>query len=154
MGFYSEGRQHDYACCLQVLGLLIVVATATGCLYFLDPNEVASNVGLNATGILLLILNLGFVALMAVLISKRGRPVALRWMTRLQSRCITAIKSLCGLLRLPWSWKGSSSSTTNGLSNASGTSVHLGLLPFTFKRSNTSAESDLVYGSQSGQGSF
>lgn len=140
---------------MQVLGLLTVVATATGCLYFLDPNEVASNVGLNATGIVLLILNLAFVALMAVLISKRGRPVALRWIAWLQSRCITAVKKLCGLLRLPWSRKGSSSSTTNGLSNASSTSVQLGLLPFTFKRSNTSAESDLgLSGSQPGQDSF
>lgn len=141
--FHGEGQQHDYECCLQVLGLLIVVATATGCLYFLDPNEVASTVGLNATGVLLLIFNLGFVVLMAVLISKRGRPIALRWIMWLQSRCITAVRKLRSLLQLPWFRHGSSSSTTNSVSNASSTSVQLGLLPFTFKRSNTSMESDL-----------
>ena len=57
---------------MQVLGLLVVVLTTTGCLYFMDPNNVASTAGLQAVGTLLMLLNIGFVVLALVLIAVLG----------------------------------------------------------------------------------
>ncbi|DBA78757.1 TPA: hypothetical protein ACH3X1_008664 [Trebouxia sp. C0004] len=48
---------------MQVLGLLTVVSTATGCLYFMDPSNVASAQGLEALGALLVVLIINFVVL-------------------------------------------------------------------------------------------
>ena len=48
------------------------MATATGCLYFLDPSNIANNSGLEAVGIVLLILNIGYVLVMLVLIVMTG----------------------------------------------------------------------------------
>ncbi len=45
----------------QVFGFFTVLATATGCLYFTDSGGVASRTGQDAAGILLLLLNAGFV---------------------------------------------------------------------------------------------
>ena len=131
--------------CLQVLGLLVVVATATGCLYFLDPDEVASHAGLNAAGILLLIVNFGFAVLMAALISKRGRPTALKWLAWLRGTSSKAAQKLNSLLHLPWARHGSISQCYSGPPSAStsGSSVQLGLLPTNFQHSNTSASSDV-----------
>lgn len=60
-------------CILQVLGLATVSATAAGCLMFLDTNNVANSRGLSATGVLLMILNVAFLAVSGVLIVRRGR---------------------------------------------------------------------------------
>ena len=142
----SDIQRQDSGWSLQVLGLLIVAATATGCLYFLDPDEVASYTGLSAAGILLLIVNLGFVVLMAALISKRGRPAALKWLARLQDTSSRMAKKLKGLLHLPWGKHASVSQYSyevSGASASSSSSVQLGLLPLTSKRSNTSTHSDV-----------
>ncbi|DBB01456.1 TPA: hypothetical protein ACH3X1_000113 [Trebouxia sp. C0004] len=48
---------------MQVLGLLTVVSTETGCLYFTDPSKVASTQGLEPVGALLVILIVNFVVL-------------------------------------------------------------------------------------------
>ncbi len=48
-------------------------ATAVGCLMFLDTNNVANSSGLSATGVLLMILNVAFLAMSGILIVGRGR---------------------------------------------------------------------------------
>ena len=63
----------DSTCLLQVLGLATVSATAVGCLMFLDTNNVANSRGLSATGVLLMIFNVAFLAVSGVLIVGRGR---------------------------------------------------------------------------------
>ncbi len=55
---------------VQVLGAFTVLATAVGCLYFIDVNTVASDAGQDAAGILLLILNAWFVLWLTALITK------------------------------------------------------------------------------------
>lgn len=60
-----------------MLGLFTVVATVTGCLYFVDPTGVAEQTGIQATGILLLILNAFFFLVMGLLIAKAGALDAL-----------------------------------------------------------------------------
>ena len=45
---------------LQVLGLFIVQATAIGCLYFLNPTDVADASGLEATGVILMLLDAAY----------------------------------------------------------------------------------------------
>lgn len=57
---------------LQVFGMFAVLATATGCLYFMDPSNVASPSGLEAVGVLLLILNILYVLATAALVTTIG----------------------------------------------------------------------------------
>ena len=57
---------------MQVLGIFVVQVTASGCLYFLDPTNIANSTGLAAVGIALLVLNLGYVVVMLVLIAIFG----------------------------------------------------------------------------------
>lgn len=57
---------------LQVLGLFIVQTTAAGCLYFLDPTNIANSTGLEAVGITLLVLNVAYVVVMLVMIAVFG----------------------------------------------------------------------------------
>ena len=66
---------------LQVLGLFSVMATATGCLFFLDTNTLTQRSSLNPVGVLLLLLNVGYIALMAVLITKQGARHVHGWIT-------------------------------------------------------------------------
>ena len=54
-----------------------MVATVTGCLYFVDPTGVAKQTGIQATGILLMILNAFFLLVMGLLIAKAGALDAL-----------------------------------------------------------------------------
>jgi len=51
-----------------------VLATAVGCLYMMDTDMsfVASKSGLDAAGVLLLVLNMAFVLIMVVLIARAG----------------------------------------------------------------------------------
>lgn len=56
-----------------MLGLATVSATAVGCQMLLDTNNVANSRGLSATGVLLMILNVAFLAVSGVLIVRRGR---------------------------------------------------------------------------------
>ncbi len=55
-----------------MLGLFTVGATATGCLYFMDTTNVASPRGLDAVGVLLLLLNILYVIAMALLVLVTG----------------------------------------------------------------------------------
>lgn len=55
-----------------MLGLLIVQTTAIGCLYFLDPSNIANSKGLAAVGILLLVSNVAYVLVMLILIATFG----------------------------------------------------------------------------------
>ena len=57
---------------LQVLGLFIVQTTAAGCLYFLDPTNIANSTGLEGVGIMLLVLNVAYVVVMLVMIAVFG----------------------------------------------------------------------------------
>lgn len=68
----STGYEHN-VCLHQVLGLFTVVATVVGIVYFTDPRDVASSAGLDAAGVLLLILNIMFVLLMAALVLRAGK---------------------------------------------------------------------------------
>ncbi|KAL0021752.1 hypothetical protein WJX79_003206 [Trebouxia sp. C0005] len=54
----------------QVLGAFTILATAVGCLYFIDVNNVASDAGQDAAGILVLIVNAWFVLWLTALITK------------------------------------------------------------------------------------
>lgn len=54
---------------MQVFGLFAVTATATGSLYFLDATRVASTSGLDAAGVLLLMLNLAYLLVLGVAIA-------------------------------------------------------------------------------------
>ena len=47
-------------------------ATAIGCLYFLDPTDIADASGLQATGIILMLLNAAYVLAMLVMIAVYG----------------------------------------------------------------------------------
>lgn len=80
---------------MQVFGLFTVVATATGCLYFLDSNDVAKGNGLTAAGVLLLILNIGFVLVMGMLISKRGGPTVVKWAVWVKHQVILLKMHIC-----------------------------------------------------------
>lgn len=63
-----------------MLGLFTVVATATGCLDFLDQDrDVANSKGLMAAGVLLLVFNVFHVVLMATLIIKQSAPQVREW---------------------------------------------------------------------------
>lgn len=62
--------------CVKVLTMSVLAGTALGCLYFLDPNQVASPAGLQAVGALLLIANVMYVAWMLQLILRTGLPQA------------------------------------------------------------------------------
>ena len=121
---------------LQVLGLFTVVATATGCLYFLDQDNVASGVGLNATGVLLLILNFGFVLLMAVLISLRGGPTVLKWARCVQQHSAQWLKCITGMCCWPRANPTVVAVGSFGNSTSSSSSVQLGLLSRAFTRSD------------------
>lgn len=95
---------------MQLLGIFSVVATATGCLYFEDQQEVASSRGLNVTAFLLSVLNLVFITVVVSLMAKKSttriKPYAL-W---LKSCCFKharlACKSCCwpfATCNRPWS---------------------------------------------------
>lgn len=55
-----------------MLGLFIVQITAAGCLYFLDPTNIANGKGLAAAGVLLMLLNVAYVVAMLILIANHG----------------------------------------------------------------------------------
>ena len=57
---------------MQVFGLFAVTTTATGSLYFLDVSSVASNAGLDAAGVMLLILNLAYLLVVGAVFASAG----------------------------------------------------------------------------------
>ena len=54
---------------VQVFGIFAVTATAAGSLYLMDANKVASKSGLDAVGVLLLILNMAYLMAAAAAIT-------------------------------------------------------------------------------------
>ena len=117
-------------CVPQVLGLFTTVATATGCLYFLDQDSIAiSGKGLYAAGILLLILNLFFVVLMAVLIAREGAPHVKQWAVWSKSHACVLSRSMQNVkanIKL-WRWKSSRGQSGLDLSGNHGLSGDQGL---------------------------
>ena len=126
---------------MQVFGLFVVVATATGCLYFLDQGDIAAAAGLNAAGVLLLILNAAFVLVMAVLIIKRGTPYVRSWLVYFQHSLSECYQRLRGGKYQQWLSSSSRQSNTSTVSSSSSmgrqTSVQMNLLSNVFTRSGT-----------------
>lgn len=123
---------------MQVFGLFTVVATATGCLYFLDSNGVAKGGGLTAAGVLLLMLNIGFVSVMGMLISKRGGPAVVKWAVWLKQRVAslrTQVRQTCwpGTYR----YRRGLNSTGSSCDASRSASVHLGLMSFISPRTTS-----------------
>ena len=118
--------------------MFTVVATATGCLYFLNSDDIASSSGLNAAGILLLILNVVFVLVMLALICQRGGPEMARWVIWTWDEGTQALSRLPGMScfgNMMYSRQSSTMSSHSSLGRNS--SVQLGLLTRVFTRSKT-----------------
>ena len=79
------------------MGLFAVMVTATGCLFFLDTNTVALSSGLSAAGVLLMLLNVAYIALMAILITKQGARHVHGWATWTKD---TSQKTITAIWRL------------------------------------------------------
>ena len=121
---------------LQVLGLFTTVVTAIGCLYFIDQGSVASSKGLMLAGIFLLLLNFFFVAVVAVLILKKGARSAKEraiWLRHQSSKVRDVARNL-------WRWKsgrsqhGPQRSATGSLSSSASGQVTLLNSGFTHNR--------------------
>ena len=79
---------------VQVFGKFAVVATATGCLYFMDVSKVASTAGLEAVGVLLLVLNLLYIVATVILVTKFGAEKAQQILHSVSSKAPAAAKML------------------------------------------------------------
>lgn len=77
-----------------MLGLFTVTATATGSLYFLDSGKVASHAGLNAVGILLLLLNVAYLLLVALLLAVAAGEFAKAHLGKRCSKLITTAENI------------------------------------------------------------
>ena len=121
---------------LQVLGLFTTLVTAIGCLYFIDQGSVASSKGLMAAGVLVLVLNIFFVVVMAVLISKKGARSAKEWAVWLRHQS----SKVRDVARNMWRWKsgrsqhGPQHSATGSLSSSASGQVTLLNSGFTHNR--------------------
>ena len=89
---------------LQVLGLYAVTATTTGCLFFLDTDTSAQSSGLIAIGILLMLLNVAYIALMAVLIIKQGARHGHGWAAWIKSNSQKTLAAVPRLLSCQVCW--------------------------------------------------
>lgn len=89
----SKSRS-DLCAALQVFGKFAVVATATGCLYFMDVSKAASTAGLEAVGVLLLVLNLLYVVTTVLLVTKTGAKKARQMLHSVSSKAPAAAKRL------------------------------------------------------------
>ena len=102
---------------LQVLGLFIVQTTAAGCLYFLDPSSIANNTGLQAVGVVLLVLNIAYVLAMLVMIAVFGaattKHVTLAAFAVLKSSSIKLKHTVSGLSTVSSSFPMSQEMVTN-----------------------------------------
>lgn len=78
-----------------MLGFSVVLATATGTLYFVDTSGVAARQGLDAVGVLLLLLNAAFLLLMVFLIARAGRHDAMQYAKRALQRLKATPSSSC-----------------------------------------------------------
>ena len=89
--------QNSVLTAAQVFGLFAVTATATGSLYFLDSNKVASNGGLNAAGVLLLILNLAYLLAAGVAIASAGSQTVRIFIRKQYSKLILGAQTALGV---------------------------------------------------------
>lgn len=76
--------------------MFTVAVTATACLYFLDPAGTAKRAGMDAAGVLILILNALFLLTVAVLIVKAGGHKAVSEAQQMLSKACRAMQSLGG----------------------------------------------------------
>ena len=81
---------------VQVFGLFAVTATATGSLYFLDTKTVASGSGLNAVGVLLLILNLTFLLVAGACIASAGSDTVRVFLKKHHHKYVGRAQSILG----------------------------------------------------------
>lgn len=72
----------------------MVTLTAAGCLIFMDGDAVAKASGLDAAGILLVLVNLAYAATMIVLISVTARHKALQTARKLLSAASAYVKKI------------------------------------------------------------
>lgn len=77
---------------LQVVSLFVVTLTAAGCLYFLDSDAVAKTSGLDAAGILLVLMNLAYASVMVILISVTARHKAVQFVRKLHIRALVCVQ--------------------------------------------------------------
>jgi hypothetical protein len=87
-----------------VLGLFTVVTTATGSLYFLDSGKVASHAGLNAVGVLLLLLNVAYLLLVALLLAVAAKEFVKAHLGKRCSKVITTAEHVRHAMRA-WLFK-------------------------------------------------
>lgn len=76
--------------------MFTVAATATACLYFLDPAGIAKQAGIDAAGVLILILNTLFLLTTAVLIVKACGQKAISQAQQMLNQPRRAMQSLGG----------------------------------------------------------
>lgn len=77
-----------------MLGLFAVMATASGCLFFLDASTLAQSTGLSAVGVLLMLLNVAYIVVMAVLIVKQGARHVHGWAVWIRDLSLHALAAL------------------------------------------------------------
>ena len=127
---------------LQVLGLFTTLVTAIGCLYFIDQGSVASSKGLMAAGVLVLVLNIFFLVVMAVLISKKGARSIKEWAVWLRQQSSKIADAAQNM------WRGKSGKSQQGLqlsttgSLSSSASGQVTLLNSVFTHSSPSIRSE------------
>lgn len=91
------------------MALGTVIVTALGCLMFLDRDHVASPAGMSAIAILLVILNVGFLLLVALAVVKQGRRyfwMILRKAQAFSKAGLRLVKAACSFLAAPCGPKG------------------------------------------------
>lgn len=70
------------------------MATASGCLFFLDGSTLTQSIGLSAVGVLLMLLNVAYIVAMAVLIVKQGARHVHGWAIWVRDLSLHALAAL------------------------------------------------------------
>ena len=90
------------------MALGTVTVTALGCLMFLDENHVLSPGGVSAIAILLVILNVGFLLLVALAVVKQGRRYFWTFLRKTQAfskAALRLVKAAFSFLSAPFAQK-------------------------------------------------
>lgn len=77
--------------------MFAVTATATGSLYFLNSNSVASNNGLSAAGVLLLMLNLAYLLAAVLAIASAGSQTVKTFIRKQYRKLISRAQTVLGV---------------------------------------------------------
>jgi len=91
------------------MALGTVTVTALGCLMFLDKNHVLSSGGVSAIAILLVILNIGFLVLVALAVVQQGQRYFWTFLRKAQAfskATLRMVKAVFGFLKAPFARKG------------------------------------------------